>query len=117
MTEDELNRLAELVANKLMQAQGFANDGEVDWRNVELPSFRNRRVQTAQLDPQSFAWLKVVAWLLGKPVAVTVNNAIATYLYRNKKNHLEKLHVVATKKKMTLEACVSAILAGTIGGH
>ena len=114
MTEDELDRLAELVANKLMQAQGFANDGEVDWRKVELPWFKNRRVQTAQLDPQSFAWLRVVAWLLGKPVAVTANNAIATYLYRNKKNHLEKLHVVAANKRMKLEECVSAILAGDL---
>lgn len=114
MTEDELDRLAELVANKLMQSRGFANDGDVDWRKVKLPWFKNRRVQTAQLDPQSFAWLRVVAWLLGKPVAVTANNAIATYLYRNKKNHLEKLHVVAANKGLALEDCVGQILSGKL---
>lgn len=116
MTEEELKRLAELLAEKLQQKNppAFPADGEVDWRKVLLPKFKNRRIQVSNLDAWAFAWLKVVALLINKPLAAIAQTAMLTYINRNMKSHLARLHVVAAREGISLEEAVEGILSGKI---
>lgn len=119
MTEEEMQRIADLVAARLTEsaqqkAPPAAADGEIDWRLVKIPKFGSRRIQTAKLDHHSLAWLKVVALLLDKNLATMVQTAILTYLNRNKRSHLDRLHTVATREGVTLEEAVEKILSGEI---
>ncbi|HEY9737567.1 MAG TPA: hypothetical protein V6D06_14835 [Trichocoleus sp.] len=93
-----------------------APNRDCDWSKVTLPkpSRTQARPPVGELSDLDWAKLFVASKLIHKSVASVLQTAVVTYLNRNWGNHLERLHIIANREKISIEEAFEKIAKGEL---
>ncbi|MEM9944698.1 MAG: hypothetical protein AAF810_01355 [Cyanobacteria bacterium P01_D01_bin.36] len=112
MTPDELNALAELIAEKLKASEP---NKDIQWSEIDLPTASTKRPQCGELsDPTLFLLRAIAVKTYSGSMAELLRTAANTYLNRTWAKHLNEFKAIANTRGVTVEELLTGIVSGEI---
>ena len=82
----------------------------MDWSKVELPEFKNKKIQVQKMSNLDYAKLVVTCSLMEKSLSQEGQNAIYAHIQQTWQQQEERLQIEANRRGISLEECFLEVL-------